>query len=165
MIRIDGVEALDKASQDLLKRLDAKERRKILRKGAAVIREDARSLVPEAWDEVHRYSTPKLFGKTRAPKGKGRIIATYLPENLRKSIQTLNLRRTTAVFVGPRKTKGKSMGVFGRTVSRVDPYYAHMVHNGTVHQPGQPFMLLAFQAKKGEALRIITKELKNKVEQ
>lgn len=164
MITVDGIRALDVASRDLLKRLDKKERKKVLRKAAAPIREDARSLVPEAGDEVYRYSTPKVFKKVRAPKGSGKIIATYLPGNLRKAIQTLNFRRSDDIFVGPRKRSGGYQGTFGRTVAKVDPYYAHMVHNGTVHQPGQPFMLLAFQAKAGIALRIIKTELKRKIE-
>lgn len=162
-ITLTGLAELDKATARLLKSLDKNERKKILRKGAIPIREDARSLVPEANDYVYRYSTPKVFGKLRAPKGSGKIAATYVPGNLRKSIQTLSFRRSSDVFVGPRTTKSKS-GVFGRTTSTVDPYYAHMIHNGTVHQPGQPFMTLAFQAKKHEALRIIRDELKKKIE-
>ena len=164
MIKVENVKGLEKAYRDLLKSLDKKERQKVLRQAAAPIREDARSLVPEAGDEVYRYSSPKVLGKIRAPKGSGTIVATYLPENLRKAIQTLTFRRSDDVFVGPRKRKGSAYGTFGRTTSTVDPYYAHMVHNGTIHQKGQPFMLLGFLAKQAEALRIIKRELKKKIE-
>lgn len=164
-ITVDGMASLDQATAKLLKSLNKSERKKILRKAAAPIRDDARSLVPEANDYVYRYSTPKVSGKLRAPKGTGKVIATYLPGNLRKAIQTLSFRRSSDIYVGPRANKKGTHGTFGRTTNTVDPYYAHMVHNGTVHQKGQPFMTLAFQAKKQEAIRIIQTEIKKKIEE
>ena len=164
MITVDNIASLDLATRKLLKSLDKKERKKILRRAAAPIREDARSLISDAPDDVQRYSTAKLSGKLRAPKGSGHVVATYVPGNLRKSIQTLDFRRSQDVYVGPKGRKGSASGTFGLTTRTVDPYYAHMVHNGTSEFPGQPFMKLAFQAKKGEALQIIRDGLKRKIE-
>lgn len=164
MITVENIESLDKGTKKLLNKLSVKERKKVLRKAAAPIREDARSLISDAPDDVKRYSTAKVFGRLKAPKGQGNVVATYVPGNLRRAIQTLNFRKSEDIFVGPKSRKGSGKGVFGTTTRTADGYYAHMVHNGTSEFAGTPFMLLAFQAKKGVALLIIRKEFKKDIE-
>lgn len=163
-VKIEGRKELQDNIKRVLDALSVRERRKILRKAAAPIREEARRNVPIADREVHRYNTPKAFNRIRAPKGRGRIVATYVPGNLQKAIQTLTFRRSPDIFVGPRKASRNKIPVYGLTTATVDPYYAHMVHDGTIHARGTPFMTMAFHAKKNEALRIIRAEMKKKIE-
>lgn len=166
MVKVEGVKELESNIDRMLKRLDRKERIKILRKGANLIRDAAKSHVPEATHPVHRYSTPKALKRIRAPKGKGVIAATYMPGHLRQAISSFTLRKSDDVFVGPRRRGPRTpSGVYGGSSRRTDPYYAHMVHNGTVDQAPVPFMTMGFNERKSQAKKVIVTELKKKIEQ
>ena len=118
--------------------LREKERKKILRKAAKPLTRAAKANVPRSNKPTHRYSN-------------GKIIATYYPGNLRRSIKVLPLRRTINIFVGPH-TKGGSGNFKGR---RVDGYYANFVEKGTVFQQGVHYMENAYKSTKGEVFRLI----------
>lgn len=99
---------------------------------------------------VHRrYSSSK--GK-RAKRGSGRVVATYKPGNLRKSMQRLNFRRSNAAFVGPQLRK-----------ENPDGYYAHMVERGTIRQPAQNFVKNAVQAAGNQTLRFAAKLIERRI--
>lgn len=105
-----------------------------VRKGAQKDLEEASKILVAAvkgktpiGNKVHkRY--PRRNGRKSA-KGSGRVVATYRPGNLQRSIKTLKFRRSEAVFVGP-KLGGKA----------IDGYYAHFVEDGTIYQASQKFV-------------------------
>src|SRR5690606_39080251 len=94
-----------------------------------------------------------------APMGKkihkrysgGKVIKTYSPGNLKKSIGIRNdrNRETPTVYVAPLIGKKR----------KYDGYYAHMVHGGTRHMKSNPFMDRAFSSTKGQ----VTSEAEKKV--
>lgn len=136
---MNNVQILESDVRDAIKKFRAvekhfsvKERRNILKEGGKVLVASVRSKIPEADDDVFRYSTPKVKKKKRAPKGSGNVVAVYTPGNARRSYKILDLRKTPDVIVGP-KTSSKGGGVFSG--SRVDGYYFHMLEYGTRFMP------------------------------
>lgn len=100
-------------------RFDKRDRKKVLRAGSAPVRKTARNLTPKRVSRPDRTDlNPRYLN--------GKIVAYYLPGNLRKAVRTLSFRRSNDVFVGP-KFGGKSRRVYGRTVSSADGYYAAML--------------------------------------
>lgn len=100
--------------------------------------------------------------KQRAPVGTrthsrysaGKVVATYKPGNLKKSIRILPLRRVkNAVIVGP-ITRGKTP----------DGYYGRFVEFGTVKMTEKPFVEPAVKAVSGAVQDRILKGLKNRIE-
>jgi len=133
-----------------------KNRRKVLLKAAKILTESIRSYVPVAPKIVVRY---KYKGKNakKSGKGEGKIVAIYLPGNLRRSIKVLPLRRTEAVFVGPKLAKGSSSKGFFASNSRVDGWYAHFMEYGTSRQKGggKHFMRRGFDSSKAQLIHTI----------
>lgn len=116
-------------------------------------------------DEPHsRYDTPKAAKGIRAPKGSGRIAATYMPGNLERSFGVLKFRRSSAVFVGAKLDKTGSKGLF--TGNRTDGYYAAWMEYGAPNAgiPPRPFVGPAVNATKGEVLQIAIQDLKKAIE-
>lgn len=119
---------------------------------------------PQSDAPHYRYSTPKATKALRAPKGFGRIAATYMPGNLKRSFRALTFRRSAAVFVGPKAFKGNPQGIFsGR---RVDPYYAHIVEFGApaYGRAATPFVRGAAEAAAPVVLRVASVLLKRQIE-
>jgi len=123
-----------------------------------------------------RYNTSKLVKGIRAPKGKGQIVATYRPGNLKGSIKTMRFRRSnSAVFIGPVLSRN-STGTFGPTLTyeggimptnaRSDGYYARFVEFGApaIGVSPNPFMKPAADQAGGAALRLAVVELKAAIE-
>jgi len=114
-------------------------------------------------DKVHyRYSTPKISGKARAPKGSGRRVASYAPGNLKRSFKVLPFRRTNAVFIGPKVAKGNATGSFVGV--RTDAYYAGMVEAGTRRTPARRFVAAAEQAAGGQTLRFAAELIRRQIQ-
>jgi hypothetical protein len=112
----------------------------------------------------YRYSTPKINNKLRAPNGMGRIVATYMPGNLKRSIKTLIFRRSAAIFVGPKLDKQGSGGTFAG--GRVDGYYAHWMEFGAPEagiRPS-PFVKPAVDAVGNTVLKFSAELLKREIE-
>ena len=148
----DAIKTLNK----LLKDFELKERRKILRKAARPMVEAARANAPVSSAVHFRYSsTDKASGRIRAPKGKGKIVAKYVPGNLKNSIRTLTFRRDrSAVYVGPKIAKRQTgFKTYGSNKTTVDAYYAHMVEYGTRHYPARGYMRKAYGQAKQQVLR------------
>lgn len=79
----------------------------------------------------------------------GKLIATYHPGNLKRSIQLLDLRDKANVYVGVKiQPRGKGKGVFSG--SNVDGYYAHFVEYG---RRKRPFIRPAVDAVGSKVLR------------
>lgn len=146
----------------LIRKLDGlaimtrREQNAVLTEAAGPLRAAIAGRAPQSDQSHSRYSTPKVSGKLRAPKGRGVVVATYQPGNLRKSVQTLRFRRSKAVFIGPRVQRGG-----GKTP---DGYYAHMVNFGTIHQSAKRFVEAGVAAGGDVALRLATNLLKRKIE-
>ena len=105
----------------------------------------------------HRYAP----GARRAANGAGKRVATYAPGNLRRSFKILPLRRTLAVFVGPKVAKGNATGSFVGV--RTDAYYAGMVEAGTKRMSGRHFVAAAETAAGGPTLRFASELLKRHI--
>ncbi len=105
-------------------------------------------------DKPHsRYSTAKVIKGIRAPKGMGRIVATYQPGNLKKAFRTLKFRRSEAVFVGPK------LGA-----AQADGFYAHFVEFGTVQQPAQGYVKSAVGAAGRQTVEFAAKLIQRRIE-
>jgi len=107
----------------LPKDLQKKELKRILKKNAKTLVKKAKSNIPKASKPVHRYKD-------------GKIVATYKPGNLRKSIRVLPLRRSKSVFVGP-VTGGKR---------KIDGYYGHFMEFGNRFFQGIHYMEKAYKS-------------------
>lgn len=154
--------ALQSELNTLIRKLDGlsaaskRERDRVLTEAAGPLRSAIAGRAPQSDKPHSRYSTPKISGKLRAPKGRGVVVATYQPGNLRKSVQTLRFRRSKAVFIGPKvRRSGGQMP---------DGYYAHMVNFGTVKQPAQHFVEAGVAAAGGTSLRLAAELMKRKIE-
>lgn len=130
---------LDRTFLGIERSYDPKEIRQHLRPSAKVFIDAARDRAPRTNKPHHR-------------KKNGKIIATYHPGNLRRSIKVLPLRRMKyGLGVGPYvQRRGKGGGDFKG--SRVDAYYAHFVEYGTVKQSANPYMRSAYDSTRGTVL-------------
>lgn len=129
-------------------------RDRVLRPAAEILQKAAQSNVRDASKTVKRYATSKFSKKIRAPKGRGNVVATYEPGNLRISMQLLKFRRSKAVFVGAKVMKRSPSGTFGRG-KRADGWYAHFVEFGTKRAKAKPFMRPAVHATSNAVRRRI----------
>lgn len=145
----------------LLALFDKKGKQEILKPAADILVDAARENVPESDETHYRYSTAKLAKGIRAPKGKGNVVGVYHPGNLRKAIRRLLFRKSDAVWVGPKVSKGR-FGEFGKG-NRVDGYYAHWMEFGSAHFAGTSYMRRAYNAKKGLIKAKIAQGVKSKI--
>jgi hypothetical protein len=108
----------------LRKGLTRKEIQDPLKKSSKILVKASKQNIPKGKRQFHHRYEGKVSGKKKAPKGLGKIAATYYKGNLRRSLQTLIFRRSLNVFVGFKRPKGGNRGEFkGR---KVDGYYAIM---------------------------------------
>ena len=77
----EAIEKLKKIKAGLNKR----QLQKPLKQSARILTKQAKRNIPKSRKPHHRYDTPKISGKQKAPKGMGRIVATYFPGNLRRA--------------------------------------------------------------------------------
>lgn len=143
---------------------DKKERKKLLKRGAVVMRNEIRSNAPVSQRLHKRYSTSKAAKNLKAGKGQGNVVATYSPGNLKRSIRLLNLRKSADWFVGPkvsRVTKGDFTG------NRVDGYYAHFVEYGApgAGVPATPFIRPAVSTGRSKVAKAIKRSIKKRIRQ
>jgi HK97 gp10 family phage protein len=97
--------------------------------------------------------------RIRSRKSGGKVVATYKPGNLSKSIGFLTVkdRVNASIIIAIRSGKNR----------KYDGYYGLMVEKGTVNTPAQPFMGPAFSMTKKQAagkaeigvLKVIQKQL------
>jgi HK97 gp10 family phage protein len=126
-----------------------RQRKAVLRKGATILRDEARRNVPVS-----------------AEPHKGRKGRIYYPGNLRDSIQVKSLRRSLDLFVGPRTNSSATASVFGEQVSgqktSVDGYYAHFmefdVFFGNKVRQGRAYMRRALASVRQQVAQQIVKD-------
>lgn len=134
-IDIEGIYELSKEFKEVSKNLTNVDARREVAQAAVPYVIPAIQNASPVGKRIHkRYNTPKLTKKLRSPKGYGRVIATYYPGNLRKSVLDLATRKSKfkkspVVVVAPYYGRRGSKGDFGKG-KRVDAYYAHMVYGG-----------------------------------
>lgn len=156
-------EAIKKLKK-LPKEFSKKEKRKVLRKAAKPLIKTAQANIPMSSKPHYRYKTSKASSKIRAPKGKGRIVATYYPGNLRRSIRAMTFRRSGDIFVGPRlASRGKGSGTFGKG-NRVDGYYANQMEFGNINMAGIGFMRKSIPIATTAVQTIIIAETKKTID-
>jgi HK97 gp10 family phage protein len=149
----DIVKDMNKQTTELIKELDrlpkayTKRRRKsAMRKAGKVFVETCQSFVKDSKESHFRYKNGEPI--------------EYVSGNLRRSIQVLNLRKAVnSVYVGAKITR-KSLSKYGDSDKTTQPYYAHMVEYGTKHSAPQGFMRKGFSAGKGQAIIVLTSEIK-----
>lgn len=132
--------------------ISSRQRKAMLRKAAKVIRDEARKNIPIADRPTVIYSTPKIDGKKRAPKGQGRIKYKFEPGTLKADINIKSLRRSKDVFVGP------------GTRNKVTAFWAHWLEFGNSQLKGIGYMRRAVVSKKGEAIKILIAESKKLID-
>ena len=162
-IRIDIADIVKKLDQYVIE-LKA-DRKEMLTLAAEPVKQLMRAKAPVfKGGFMHDRYEHKGKGKSRSPKGKGNVVASYLAGNLRGSIDIIPIEKSIDIYVGPVFNKtGMTSGVFGE--SRYDPYYAWWVEYGTQYSkyPRQPFVRPA-QAAFPASLAILTNELKKLTE-
>lgn len=154
-VTIEGLEDAVKALKSLGAAFPKKEQQKLLARAAVPLVKAAKANIPESEEVHYRY---RNSGGAKKGKGKGEIIAAYYPGNLKKSIRTKRLRKSSDVFVGP-VTSRSGGGVYGR--GRVDGYYAHLVEFGTAFQGGVGYMRRALDATKTQVSENIIKGVRD----
>lgn len=134
------------------------------RQAAPILISAIQGRAPQSDAPHHRYNTPKISGRLRAPNGLGKIVATYMPGNLKRSFKALVFRRSAAVFVGPKLDKRGGGGTFSG--ARTDGYYAHWVEYGAPEAgiAPQPFVRPAVAAAGPTTLRLATELIKREIE-
>lgn len=152
-----------KKLKSLPKEFSKKEKRKVLRKAAKPLIEAARNNIPRSSKPHYRYKTSKASQSIKAPKGKGKIVATYYPGNLRRSIRAMTFRKSSDIFVGPRVAR---RGKGGRTFKgrRVDGFYANQMEFGNKNHAGFAYMRKAIPTATSKVQSIIIREAKKTVE-
>lgn len=149
------VERAIKTLEKLGKEFDKKARRKMLRRGAEILRDELKSKAPRSKKQHKRYSTAKLLKNKRAPKGMGTVAQTYDPGNLQKAIVVLPLSKSPDLHVGPKVAKQ------GRK-SLPDAYYAHWLEYGApgIGVPAHPFIRPAVASAKAKVATAVTEDAK-----
>ena len=129
--RLDGFKDLENTFRRIMKSPTPAATTRALRKGAEVIADEARRLVP--------VSTGNL---------RDSIIVSERPLGGAFKMDNAVSSGRTNVYVGPRGGGGSPEG-----------FYGHMVEFGTVHMAAQPFMRPAIDNTRGEVERVIAREL------
>lgn len=134
-INIEGINEVSAEFRKISKNLTNADSRRTVAQSALPFVIPAIQNASPVGKRIHkRYNTPKLVNKLRAPKGMGRVVATYYPGNLRQSVVDLatkkaKFKKSPAVVVAPFYGRRGSKGTFGKG-KKTDAYYAHMVYGG-----------------------------------
>lgn len=143
-------------------------RTKVAREGGKIIQKEIKARIPKRTKPLGvtgRYSTPKLSGKYKAPKGMG-VLSTYQPVGTaKKSVKVFQSRlnrKFSDVTDGPMTKRNNKNPKF-------DGWYVRFLEQGT--KRGQQWQLggkpiqRGLQAGKGTALKLMEKLLKDKFEE
>lgn len=149
-VKVTGLKELGQALNNLGRKTKNKLGAKAMRKGGAIIRDQARANAPLLKERVPHRKRGTL---------KKNIIASTKPQK-DGSVRTI-------IFVRPLKNsnalefKGKT-GKSG-AYNPNDPFYWRFVEFGTSKMPAQPFLQPAFSSKKEQATREIITTLRDDI--
>ena len=143
-------------------------RTNLAKAGGKIIQKEIKKRIPKRkfpLGVTGRYSTPKVSGKYKAPKGYG-VLSTYQPiGTAKKSVKVFQSRlnrRYNDVTVGPVTKRNNKNPKF-------DGWYVRFLEQGT--KRGQQWQLggkpiqRGLQAGKGTALKLMEKLLKDKFQE
>ena len=89
-VYVEGIEDVSRGFKEILSKFSSPDtRRRIALAGAPNVVSSIQGVTPISKREHKRYNTPKLVNKLRAPKGLGRVAATYLPGNLKNAVMKI----------------------------------------------------------------------------
>ena len=131
-MNVQGIQAVAAAFEQVSARFSNTDtRRQIAQAAVPIVVPAIQGTTPMSKKEHKRYDTSKLVNRIRAPKGMGRVAATYLPGNLKAATIDLATRRrkfakSSVVVIAPFYSRSKAK-IVGKGKS-VDAYYAHMVY-------------------------------------
>lgn len=143
-------------------------RTKVAREGGKIIQKEIKARIPKRTKPlgvIGRYSTPKLSGKYKAPKGMG-VMSTYQPVGTaKKSVKVFQSRlnrKFSDVTVGPVTKRNNKNPKF-------DGWYVRFLEQGTKRNQswqlgGKPIQR-GLEAGKNRALKLMEKLLKDKFEE
>ncbi|MFL5731460.1 MAG: HK97-gp10 family putative phage morphogenesis protein [Cytophagaceae bacterium] len=129
---VKGIEEAKKLLQGLTPRLKAKVLKKAFEKAADPLIAEIKANVPIGEsgyrDKKGRWHHINLPYKRYSG---GKVVATYMPGNLKKSIGKIWGKGTKSYLrIGPRAGMSRAN----------DGYYGHMIERGTKHNAAQPYM-------------------------
>lgn len=141
---IAGLDQLARALRELPPAIERKRLAKPVSDGAALIRDEAKRLAPEAVE----------VGKGHPPPGtlKAAILLAHIPGP--------KLTATYAVWV----RHGKKFQHVGKSGANQDAFYWTFVEFGTSKMAAEPFMRPAFESRKNQALDLIIDGIRYGVE-
>lgn len=149
-VEIKGLAELDKALQELPKRIAKNALRAAVWAGAAVVRDRAKDMAPVYHGKVSEGHPP--------PGTLRRAIAQR-----RSQSDSTATRETVLVYV--RQAVNGSVGQKGvKAYSRTDGYYWRWVEFGTSTQAAHPFMRPAFEASKEAAVEAMAAKLAARIQ-
>jgi HK97 gp10 family phage protein len=144
MAHVDGLAAFRRDLQELGVELEKNMIRPALKAGGTVVRDEARLRAP-----IRSDAQRKKTGGTRAKKDGTVVDRVRLPGNLRRSIR-----------VRMRTHRSRIIAAIGATKRA---FYAVFLELGTAHQPAEPFLRPAADAKQGETLRAVEMSLRDQL--
>ena len=119
-----GVDQLMKQLSKMPEKVQKDSYRKVVLPHAIEVQEKMRSFIRDSKQTHKRYKA-------------GKVIATYEPGNLRRSIKVRRKKKDGKTLIGPTALKkGKANGTYSG--KRVDAYYASFVNNGTRFMRNNP---------------------------
>jgi len=149
---------------NILRTTDKKKRKKILMKAAPIFEKELRKNAPyidivKRKTQQHHWSFDGIVKRYSS----GKVTASYYPGNLKRSIDIIDLKRTTDVWIGAKRSKGVSAkGTF--VGFKADGWYMHFLERGTRFQAPQPFLEKTFLAKKSQVSNVLIREYKKEIE-
>ncbi|MCI7353060.1 MAG: HK97-gp10 family putative phage morphogenesis protein [[Actinobacillus] rossii] len=149
-VKITGLKELGQAMNSLERKVKNRIAVKAMRKGGAIIREQARASVPTLKHQVphrKRGTLRKAISSSTKMDKSGTVRTTIFVRQLK-----------TSKVIEFKGTNGKS-GAYNPN----DPFYWRFVEFGTSKMPAQPFLQPAFSAKKEQATREIITTLRNDI--
>lgn len=139
-VKLIGIEQVMKAARELEDNLKKKVIATAARKASVPLIASAKSKVSVSNRPHHRYS-------------EGKIVATYYPGNLKKSIAFFKSKKSTPndliFMVAPRTGGGR----------KNDGWYGRFLEYGTKNMAAQPFMGPAFESTKSTMDSIMSNEI------
>lgn len=134
---VSGMNTITVNLDKLRKEFGDKPIKKIQEEAGKLIVQSAKAKVPVSTKPHKRYNT------------KGKVVATYYPGNLKRSIGIVSFKEKKGkiTFVGPRLYKKDSYGDFKG--NKIDGWYGHFMEYGTAQgQRAQPYMRPAYDETK-----------------
>ena len=137
-VKLEGVDALNKALADATKQIRTKAVRSALRKAGQVISKEAKQAAPVL-------SAPT---KTRKPGTVKKAIAVRASKFARQA-------GNEGVFINVRPLRGSRQKALGKAGAKNpnDPFYWRFLEFGTVKMKARPFLSPAAESKGNEAIK------------